>query len=353
MWNPDEWLRKRLSRSADDRRKHWLGILDVERRQQMLAELRSSLGDFGIRPEQPAGAAELSPVLLSQEKLASGVIRERVEYTTVEGLRVPAYVLIPADRLPSGKRAAVVAWHGHGYGSREIAGLTADGSSNESVPGIHGNYALELARRGFLVIAPEMIGFGDRRLAADRKEAAAMGNASVNSCFTLASVLLLQGRTLAGLRVSEAMRSIDYLLTRSDVDGARIGCFGFSGGGMVASLTAALDERVRATVVCGYASTYERSILARRHCLDNYIPGVLSYAEMPDMLGLVAPRPLFLESGSQDPLFPAAAFLDAVESLSGLYARLEAADRFDWHLFEGNHEVSGARSYEWLRRHLM
>ena len=101
------------------------------------------------------------------------------------------------------------------------------------------------------------------------------GQVGNSSCQTLASHLLLYGISLAGLRVQEAQRAFDYLVSREDVDASRIGCFGFSGGGLLAAYTAALDERIQATVLCAFTNTFKGSIMGVRHCIDNYLPGVL------------------------------------------------------------------------------
>lgn len=150
-------------------------------------------------------------------------------------------------------------------------------------------------KQGFVVAAPEVLGFGDRRLAEDLKS----GEPGRNSCFRLSAALLMTGQTMAGCRIYETMRALDYLQQRDEVDGERIGIMGISGGGLVAGFTAALDERISSAVVSGYANTFQDSILTRNHCLDNYIPGILLEAEMPDLLGLIAPRGLFLEAGTQ------------------------------------------------------
>ncbi|WP_461671304.1 acyl-CoA thioester hydrolase/BAAT C-terminal domain-containing protein, partial [Mycobacterium tuberculosis] len=135
---------------------------------------------------------------------------------------------------------------------------------------------MALAMEGFIVAAPELIGFGDRRLEEDKAAAPAK-----SSCTLLAAHLLMTGRTIAGLRVHETKRVVDYLLERPEVEPGSIGIMGISGGGLVAGFTAALDERITCAVVSGYASLFASSILDRNHCLDNYIPGVLLEAELP------------------------------------------------------------------------
>ncbi|MFS0724808.1 dienelactone hydrolase family protein [Paenibacillus sp. 1P07SE] len=295
--------------------------------------------------EQPQEEAALAPRLLERQS-CDGYVRERIELTTRSGVRMAVYVLTPERPLRT-PLPAVLAVHGHGYGSREIVGLLPDGSERTGDPGLHKDFGAALARRGFLVAAPELLGFGDRRLAEDR--AAETGR---SSCFRLSAQLLLLGQTMAGWRIHEMKRVVDYLLSRDDVDAGRIGTMGISGGGLVCGFTAALDERLRCCVISGYTSTFEDSILSRQHCLDNYIPGVLQLAEMPDLLGLIAPRPLFLEVGCRDQLFPAAAARKALHQLERIYAAAGAETPPAADFFEGGHEIHGEPAYAWLERQL-
>src|SRR5690625_5766073 len=103
----------------------------------------------------------------------------------------------------------------------------------------------------------------------------------------ISSQLLLMGKTIAGLRIQECRQVIDYMQLLKEVDGQRIGCMGISGGGLVAAFTSALDDRIKATVISGYTSTFKGSIMDRRHCLDNYVPGILQYTVMPELIGLI------------------------------------------------------------------
>jgi dienelactone hydrolase len=338
MWNPDIWMRglhEKMNQDVSfrsDRIEEWQNTLR--------SRFRERLGGFDMASDA------LNPVMLEERKTYPDFYRERIEIGTIEGLRMPVYILGPADgRVPT---AAVVACHGHGYGSREIAGLKPDGSDNLVEPGIHRNYGVELAKRGLLVICPELIGFGDRRLEEDADK-----SPKESSCYRIAVALMMVGRTLGGLRIRETMRAIDYLISRGDVDASRIGVYGLSGGGLVAGFTAALDERVRAAVVCGYTNTFEGSILAMRHCLDNYIPGILQDAEMPDLLGLIAPRPFMLEAGRNDRIFPIDSTLQAKERLETIYQAYGAEERFETFLFDGGHEVSGEISFDWMRDRLV
>ncbi|WNS46501.1 alpha/beta hydrolase family protein [Paenibacillus sp. MMS20-IR301] len=309
-------------------------------REVLAAQLTGWLGGF---PEQ---RAELQPVRL-ERTTCPGYIRERIEITTYEGLRMALYLLIP-EQAAASPLPAVLAIHGHGYGSRELVGLNPDGSEREGDPGLHKDFAVSLVKQGFVTAVPELLGFGDRRLAEDLDS----GEPGRNSCFRLSSALLLAGRTMAGYRIYETMRALDYVQQRAEVSPQAIGIMGISGGGLVAGFTAALDERISCAVVSGYAGTFATSILTRNHCLDNYIPGILQDAEMPDLLGLIAPRGLFMESGDSDPLFGPAGAKQALARLEMIYAAAGAGGGVQADFFAGGHEIHGEPAFSWLRSQL-
>lgn len=343
MWNPDMYIKQLLdalesSREALKKDQCW-----NDRRLNLLRVLSETLGRFSDNSYKPLQPRQLECVELPT------VIRERVEYQVGEGLTVPAYVVTPKELSSSTgqKCPAIIALHGHGWGSREMVGLLPNDTPNandDQIPSGHGTIVQQLAERGFVVVVPEIIGFGDRRLTRD----AGGNDPKANSCFPLAASLLLAGKTLAGLRVHEASRAVDYVLQRGDINPQRIGVIGFSGGGMTASLTTATDDRISAAAIYGYSNTYRGSILARNHCLDNYLPGILQFTEMPELLGLIAPRPLFIESGLEDPLFPVEQVRVAIHEIKAIYREMACEEKFAFDLFEGGHEINGRHSIDWL-----
>jgi dienelactone hydrolase len=148
------------------------------------------------------------------------------------------------------------------------------------------------------------------------------------------------------------MRLIDYIRTRPEPLADTLGCVGLSGGGMVTLFTTALDQRITCAVVSGYFNTFRDSIMAVRHCLCNFVPGMARVTEMVDIAGLVAPRPLLIETGTQDPIFPTAATQQAYQELQKIYALWDAVPNLDIDVFEGEHAWSGAKAYDWLSKWL-
>ncbi|MEK4563997.1 alpha/beta hydrolase family protein [Alkalihalobacillus sp. FSL R5-0424] len=275
-----------------------------------------------------------------------GYTRERFRFKASDDLFVPFYVLTPHTTSQT-QFKSILALHGHGYGSRELVGLNADDTEEEGEPGIHQQLAVQLVQKGFKVFAPEILGFGDRRLKKDKEED------NKNSCFSLAAAFMMSGSTLAGMRVFEARRMIDVMATFPDVDEEQVGLVGFSGGGLVSALVSALDTRVKATVLTGFANTFKDSILDRNHCLDNYIPGILSIGEQPAILRLVAPRALFLEAGDEDRVFPLRGVKTAIEQVQAVYKENNMQDQFDYDIFSGGHIINGRRFIDWFDRMLV
>ncbi len=276
-----------------------------------------------------------------------GYTIEKIALNLTNGLPFPAYILYP-DNITE-NTAAVVAVHGHGYGARDICGLLAgealeDGISpqktKEEEIGYQKNFAVKLAQKGFFVIAPEIFGFGEMRMKRDTK------NHNESSCHTLSNWLIMLGQSMAGVRVAQTRICIDYLCSMGNIDKNNIGIMGISGGGMVTTFTAALDTRIKTTVISGYANTFKGCVLSIFHCLDNYAHNLFADAEMPDILSLIHPRNLFIESGDTDPIFPLKYTLEAYEYLKNVYT--DAPENLGIEIFEGDHQICGNKSIEFL-----
>ena len=126
----------------------------------------------------------------------------------------------------------------------------------------------------------------------------------------------------------------------------------FSGGGTVTVFATALDPRIRAALVSGYLNTFRDSIGSLAHCSDNYVPGILNWAEMHDLAGLIAPRPLFVESGERDNIFPIRASIESFNEVRQIYDVFGAADRVEHEVFPDEHAFWGKRGIPFLARHL-
>ncbi|MGP5088210.1 prolyl oligopeptidase family serine peptidase [Brachybacterium tyrofermentans] len=122
-----------------------------------------------------------------------------------------------------------------------------------------------------------------------------------------------------GHRVSDARAAVQALRQLPGVDPDRVAVAGGSGGGAVALLLAAVDPTVSAALVATYFCTFEASLCSIRHCPCNIVPGLLPELEMADIAALIAPRPLILEAGERDHIFPIEATRAAFARLAGVW----------------------------------
>ncbi len=171
-----------------------------------------------------------------------------------------------------------------------------------------------LARRGVAALAIETVGAQER---------AAPGN---DHDVGLATVLV--GQTDVGVQVWDAMRAVDYLCSRPDIDPNKIGSTGVSGGGLITLYLAALDERIVCAVPVCYVVTYD-SLWSTGiwHCVCSHFPALLSHADMGQVAALVAPRPQLLMHGTQDDMFLTWGSQQAFNEAREIYRLYGAEDR--------------------------
>ena len=270
-------------------------------------------------------------------------VREKVLLRTSPWTVMPVYILKPKGQ--QGPLPVVVAFHGHGYGVKDMVGLWEDGSERNTPDGYHKDFAVTLARRGFLVAAPEISCFGERVSDFSNLK---LGQGAPTTCHHIATLAFHLGGSAAGLRVHDALKLVDYLQTRADADTERVGAMGISGGGMHTLFSTCVDTRIKAAVVSGYFCSWRYSIFGMHHCTCNYVPGLHRFGEIYDLVGLAAPRPLLVEAGTRDPIFPVKGVEEAVSRAKEVYGVFGAEDQVETDYFEGRHQISGARAYDFL-----
>ncbi len=194
----------------------------------------------------------------------SGIERTKIVLEASDGLRLPGFVMAPADRdepLP-----AILVYPGHGT-IRDTAGL-------QNSP--HEANALVLAQAGYVALTFEERGFGELGQV-DHEE--------------LDHAARLMGLTWLSMIMEDGLRALDYLQTREDVKRDHLGATGFGLGAGLAFYTAALDERVRAVVVQNYIGGGINLLAVQGHGCD-FVPGLRRYADLSDVARLIVPRPI-------------------------------------------------------------
>ena len=312
---------------------------DAERWQQALrAKVIELVGGF------PPGRRPLRPIVLETRRF-SGYTREKIVFDSAPGVSVLAYLLVPSSaRQPA---PVMICIPGHGRGVDDIVGIDERGRDRTDKAGYQHDFAIQVAEAGIAALAIEPMGFGCRRDAINARQ-----GLSRKACDPAAGGALLVGQTMVGWRVWDVMRSLDYIATRSELDQQRVGCMGISGGGTITVFATALDSRIRVALVSGYLNTFKDSIGSLAHCIDNYVPGILNWAEMHDVAGLIAPRPLFVESGEQDRIFPIRASIESFEEVRKIYGVFGVPNLVEHEVFPDEHLFWGRRGIPFVTRHL-
>jgi dienelactone hydrolase len=273
---------------------------------------------------------------VTEEVACDGYRRQRIVFDTEESMSVPAYLLVPDARAAPGP--AVLAVHGHGPGKSRVCGV----DDPEGVPG--SDYAAELARRGYVVLAPDLRCFGER---ADWNPPDHYG------CDTNLVHQVMGGWNPLTQNLWDLARCLDVLEDHPLVDAAALGMVGFSYGGTATLFLSAWDQRVAVAVVSGFFSSWaEAHKVPWNMCGSQVLVGMLGRMEHVDLAALVAPRPLLVQSGSDDPLFPVAAAAEGLARLRVLYDRAGAGEQLAHDVFPGEHQWNGPGAYPFLERWL-
>ena len=262
---------------------------------------------------------ETGPVsarVLSEEE-RPGYLLQKISFRTLPDVLNIAYLLIPEKR--QGRVPAVICLQGHSTGCHISIGKPIYPQDRKSIGGGR-DIAVQAVRRGYVALALEQRCFGERR---ERLQKVV----SPHGCHDAVMHSLMLGRTMIGERVSDVMRAVDFLTQQEFVDPCAIVCTGNSGGGTVTFYAACLDRRISvAAPSCAFCA-WEDSIMRIYHCADNYVPRGLCSFGMEDLACLIAPRPLVVIAGAEDPIFPLAGVKKAFSTVRRIYCRAGAPDR--------------------------
>ncbi len=264
------------------------------RRRHILANMELVMGPLPCEDKPP-----LENRVIEESRL-DGYTRKKITYQARRGDPVPAYLMIPEA---SGRRPAVLALHPTGELGKGIpAGL--GGRANR-------NYAEELARRGYVVLAPDYVYMGD-----PQHDPYELGYSS---------------GTMKG--IYNHIRGVDLLVSLPQVDPKRIGAIGHSLGGHNSLFAAVFDRRIQAVVTsCGFNafSKYKGGDLTGWSS-DKYMPRIAAVYEkdpgkmpfdFPEILGAIAPRALFISAPLGDDNFEVSGVRDCVKAAQPVYEKV-------------------------------
>ncbi len=256
-----------------------------------------------------------------------GYTIQNVVFQSFPQFYVTANVYIPKD----GKRPlpAIVVTAGHAMD---------DGKNYD----LYRTAQLGLVRQGFLVLAYDPVGQGERKLP--------------GYSHPVSYPAMLVGHTNLRYMLWDSVRALDYLLTRTDVDPKRIGITGNSGGGLNTMYAMPIESRFAAGASFCCLCSYEAWIKdGGNHCICNHLPGICREMEQFQFVGLCAARPFMAGNGEKDPIFPVQGTRDTIRRAEKIYGFYDAADRValcEAPLAHGWSQPLREKAYGWMNRWL-
>jgi Prolyl oligopeptidase family len=319
-----------------------------KRREHILANMQLVMGPL------PSDSRKVPLDLkVESEEMLDKVIRKKITFAVEKDDRLTAYLLIPRSEKGDRTRDSrgPVPFFGADRKDKVPAVLclhqTAKAGKGEPA-GVGGmknlHYALELADRGYVTLAPDYPNFGDYKI-----DVYEHGYASA---------------TMKG--IWNHMRSVDLLQSLPEVDDKRIGCIGHSLGGHNSLFVAAFDPRIKVVVTsCGFTSSakyFKGDLTGWSH--KGYMPRIASEynrdpAKLPfdftEILGALAPRAVFINAPLKDANFEVSGVRDCVGAAQPVYRLLEGADNLEVVYPDAAHDFPEdvrKQAYTFIDRHL-
>lgn len=303
-----------------------------------MSNLRRELMDaIGIAAPDTTSHTEYRLLESTKE---TGYTRQLIEYDSY-GDKVVAFLLLP-DVLEH--NPAILINHQHNrerhLGKSEVCGLA--GNPLQA-------FGPELARRGFVVLAPDAICFEERRKNAHGTEPLP-DDLDFWQHYDEMCYRLIRGESLMKKVLDDAVNGITLLSHLACVDRKRIGTLGHSMGGNTVLFLSALDERIAFSCASGSACTYENRMANHVGIeMASVIPNIHGKYDIYDLVSCVAPRPLLIVSAEEDKYSRDAAYI--VEKASPAYAELDALQNLCHKRYSGGHALTQERFddiLEWI-----
>ncbi len=305
----------------------------------------------------PDSHRDFAPATIEREA-RDGYVAEKVAFNITDQSRVAGLLLTP--NAP-GPHPAIILLHDHGskfdIGKEKMIKPWGNAEKLASAQAWADKFFTgrfvgdELAKRGYVVLAVDAIGWGDR------------GPLKYEQQQALASNFFNLGRSLAGEMAYEDMRATDFLASLKQVDAKRVGVVGFSMGAYRAWQLAALSDKVAATAAVSWIGTYDglmtpgNNVLRGQSAFYMLHPGLPAQFDFPDVASVAAPNPMLFFNGGKDKLFPESAVQGAYEKMHRVWKSQNADNKLEtkmWpelgHVF---YQEQQAEVFDWLDRYLM
>ncbi|WP_371473955.1 dienelactone hydrolase family protein [Niallia circulans] len=298
----------------------------MEKQRKRLIEL---LGDY------PHAKDRKVQLIRREEK--DNYVLESLMLQLNEEESVPAYVAKPLNK--EGPLPIVLFNHSHGGNFDQGKEELLISNSYLQSP----SFVEAITTLGYAVGSIDMWGFNERKGKLESE---------------LVKEMLLDGRSLWGMRIFDNIAFLDYLVDRPDIDQNRVATIGMSMGGLMSWWMTALDERIKVTV--DIAAQVHIETLRQKRGLDHhgfyyYVPGFLKQFSTLAVQSLIVPRPRLSLVGKDDRMCPLEGVMLLDEELGKIYGKYDAKNQWNSQIVTGGHQETKEMRKQWenfLQKHL-
>lgn len=250
---------------------------------------------------------------------------ENIIFESQPGFYITSSLFIPSDIKKKIPAPAVIYCSGH----------SADGYRSA----IYQHVILNLVKKGFIVFAFDPAGQGERLEYYDAKEGRSVVGGPTSEHSYPGAQAFLTGSSQAMYMIWDGIRAVDYLITRKEVDPARIGITGRSGGGTQSAYIAAFDERILAAAPENYITNYKRLLqsIGPQDAEQNLFNIIYRGLDHPDFLIVRAPKPALMITTTRD-MFSIQGARETEKEVSAVYKAYGLPDNFSRAEDDAEHE---------------
>ena len=337
-------------------------FIRLAREHQPEHRFASRTGDFAswqaeVRPKVVATlgrtpeAVPLNPEL-SLEWEDRGVIKRRYLIDVGPHISASLQVNFPAGSVGGEKRPALLCWHGHGMNGKDpVMGNVISAEVAGEIQETNYDFGHQMAEQGFITYAIDWMGGGERN---DRLKPhflnTGAGRDWCNLYYLHATML---GTTPLAINLAHGRAATDFISTLPEVDSARLGVMGLSGGGTMTLWSALTDDRLRAAEIICYSDLWALfGVRDINYCGSQVAPGLFSLVDVPDLQGLLAPLPLLVNIGANDRCFQAPNAMECFRQVTEIYRAAGAEDRLHLDLTARSHAWSSLKSPGFFKNYL-
>ncbi len=309
-----------------------------------LPEVLDTLGEF------PPGT-DLNPTLKAEWE-HDGLIKQRWFIDVAESISAVLLINRPKNLDINKKTPAILCCHGHGqFGKEPVMGDDSSDLLRTDIKRMNYNYGHQMAKAGFVTYAIDWIGFGERN--DSQKPNSKNNDYGRDWCNLYYLNATMLGMTSLSINVAHGKAATDFICSLDYVDSDNLGVMGLSGGGTMTLWMSLCDERFKATEIICYSNLWEHfSFRDYNVCGMQVAPKLYKLVDLPELQGLLVPRPLLIDIGAYDSCFKVDSAMACYNKLEKIYRAAGISENLELDLFSAGHSWGGNKSVQFFNKHL-